>query len=155
MQKKETEKQSAAQGSKKLSLLLVLRVLERSSGKDKLIKQSAISKMVTLMGEELKLNVSCDRKTVGRHLTILAAAGYNIVIVKGKGCYLEGNKFTKEESGYLRSVINTSNASNETKKKLTGKLNAQEENLDKETLITVMRGRNRSRPIKEKYERKD
>ncbi|MGI6709977.1 MAG: hypothetical protein ACOX4W_00825 [Bacilli bacterium] len=116
-------------GNKKIVLLLVLKALEQMSDESKPIKQIELVKMVNSIGRKLNLDIWCDRKTIGRHLEILKVAGYQIKIVKGKGCYLESNKFTKQESEKILQLIKGSQLTEEVKTQLENKLNAQQVNL--------------------------
>lgn len=123
------------QGNKRIALLLVLKALEQMSDKHNPIKQITLAKMVNDIGGALNLDIWCDRKTVGKHLKVLRAAGYNIITVKGKGCYLKSNKFTKCESEIIAKLIDESGLPNEQKELLLAKLASQHVNLDKKTLI--------------------
>ena len=135
MKEKIAKKINGRQGNKRITLLLVLKALEQMSNERHLIKQITLAKMVNDLGGALNLDIWCDRKTIGRHLKLLIAAGYKLVIVKGKGCYLESNKFTKQESEILTAMIKASTLPDEQKEKLTAKLLAQQINLDIEILI--------------------
>ena len=82
----ETKKNNSRQGNKRIALLLVVKALEQMSDERQPIKQVTLAKMVNDIGGTLNLDIWCDRKTIGRHLKMLTAAGYKIVLVKGKGC---------------------------------------------------------------------
>lgn len=125
------------QGNKKITLLFVLKALEQMSDAINPIKQITLAKMVNDIGSALNLDIWCDRKTIGRHLKILTAAGYKIVIVKGKGCYIESNRFTKQESENLLILIRESVLTDECKDQLIAKLIAQQVNLDKNELKKI------------------
>jgi len=129
------DKPSGRTGNKKISILLVLKVLEQMSDKNNPIKQAHLAKMVNDIGGFLNLNIWCDRKTVGRHLKLLIAAGYGIVSVKGKGCYLDSCKFSKLESEMVIKVVAESQLPIERKEQLLKKIIKQQSNLDKKTLI--------------------
>ncbi|MDR2202261.1 MAG: HTH domain-containing protein [Clostridiales bacterium] len=122
-------------GNKKISLLLVLNALEKASDKDNPIKQIHLAKMVNTFGDKLGIDVCCDRKTVGRHLKLLSAVGYDIVTVKGRGYYLESNKFTLQESDALINLIESSTLSKTVKTRLADKILAQRVNVDKKNFL--------------------
>lgn len=128
-------KENSRQGNKRIALLLVLKALEQMSDSLNPIRQITLTKMVNDIGGALNLNIWCDRKTIGRHLKMLAAAGYKIVMVKGKGCYLESNKFTKQESEIIIRLIRESGLIDDRKDHLIAKLIAQQVNLEKDALL--------------------
>lgn len=121
------------QGNKRVTLLLVLKALEQMSDAAHPIKQITLVKMVNDIGGALNIYIWCDRKTIGRHLKMLTAAGYKIVVVKGKGCYLESGKFTKEESEILIRLVRESGLTDGRKDQLITKLIEQQVNLDIKT----------------------
>lgn len=126
-------------GNKKLSLLLVLKALEQMSDEQHPIPQITLSKMVNDISGKYDLDIWCDRKTVGRHIALLTAAGYPIVKVKGKGCYLRDNaKFTKGESRALLKLIKNSDLPDVAKKQLAKKLIAQQQNIDGKLLRSYL-----------------
>ena len=128
-------KKNSRHGNKRIALLFVLKALEQMSDASHPIKQVTLVKMVNDIGGALNLNVWCDRKTIGRHLKMLVAAGYKIVMVKGKGCYLEGSKFTKQESEIVIRMIRESKLNDGLKDQLISKIIAQQVNLDIKTLM--------------------
>lgn len=132
-----SDKVNSRTGNKRITLLLVLRALEQMSDEDNPIRQVTLAKMVNNIGGALNLDVWCDRKTVGRHIKLLTAAGYHIVVVKGKGCYLKSNKFTRTESDILLELLKSSNISSDHKAKITAKLVAQQETINKKELVKV------------------
>lgn len=111
-------------GNKKLSVFLVLRALELMSDKEHPIKQQTLANAINELGGVLKIDLWCDRKTVGRHLKTLSAVGYKIVYIKGKGCYLESYKFTTKENELLTNLVDKSNTNYEVKNTIITKLNA-------------------------------
>lgn len=125
------------QGNKKITLLFVLKALEQMSDAVNPIKQITLAKMVNDIGSALNLDIWCDRKTIGRHLKLLTAAGYKIVIVKGKGCYLESSKLTKDESEIIMQLVRESRLPDVRKDLLIDKLIAQQVNLDKNKLNKI------------------
>lgn len=126
-------------GNKKLSLLLVLKALEQMSDEQHPIPQITLSKMVNDISGKYDLDIWCDRKTVGRHIALLTAAGYPIVKVKGKGCYLSGSsKFTKGECRALLALIKNSDLPATAKKQLAKKLIAQQQNIDGQLLRSYL-----------------
>lgn len=134
MDKKHTNIPNSRQGNKKITLLLVLRALELMSSEQSPIRQVYLAKMVNDIGGLLDLDIWCDRKTVGRHLKLLAATGYNIVIVKGKGCYLKSSRFTQSESETIIALIEESKLPSTQKAQLIAKLIMGQEIIDKEAL---------------------
>lgn len=79
-------------------------------------------------------DVWCDRKTVGRHIKLLIAAGYDIVSVKRKGYYLNKNEFTKAESETLINLVKNSKLDELEKMRLQKKLIAQQSNVNMKKL---------------------
>lgn len=126
----ETKKNNSRQGNKRIALLLVVKALEQMSDERQPIKQVTLAKMVNDIGGTLNLDIWCDRKTIGRHLKMLTAAGYKIVLVKGKGCYLKSNKFNKDEIEIVIRLIRESGLADGRKNQLIAKLIAQQVNLD-------------------------
>ncbi len=122
-------------GNKKLSLLLVLRALELMSDDEHPINQVTLTKMVNQLGEKFNNDLWCDRKTVGKHLKTLSAVGYKIVYIKGKGCYLESNKFTRYENELLIKLIEDSSLNLEIKNNLILKLKSLENAISTEKLV--------------------
>lgn len=132
-------------GNKKLSLLLVLKALEQMSDEQHPIPQITLAKMVNDISGKYNLDIWCDRKTVGRHIALLAAAGYPIVKVKGKGCYLSDSaKFTKGESRVLLKLIKNSDLPDAAKKQLAKKLIAQQQNIDDKLLHSYLNKNNKA-----------
>ena len=121
---------NSREGNKKISLLLVLKALEQMSDEQHPISQIHLVKMVNDIGGLLNQPIWCDRKTIGRHIKLLIAAGYHIVNVRGKGYYLLDERFTKRESEVLMELVNDSNLSSEEKGALQRKLVAQQNNID-------------------------
>lgn len=76
---------------KKLTILYVLKILKDGSNKEHPISQSVITKTINLMG------IECDRKTISRDIDCLIDYGYDIVKIKGGGCYLNNNEFTSRD----------------------------------------------------------
>ncbi len=126
-------------GNKRLSILLVLRSLELMSDKENPIKQQTLANTINELGGILNLNLWCDRKTVGRHLRTLSAAGYKIVSIKGKGCYLESNKFTKQENEMLIKLVEDSNLENDLKLLLSEKIIANGNTLNPEQICKYLK----------------
>lgn len=120
---------NSRRGNKKITLLLVLKALEQMSDEKNPIKQVHLAKMVNDIGGSLGLDLWCDRKTVGRHLELLKAAGYNVVKVRGKGCYLNSGKFTKSESETMISLIQSSALPDNQKMDVISKLILQQANI--------------------------
>ena len=77
--------------SKKLTILYVLKILKDGSNKEHPISQSVITKTINLMG------IPCDRKTISRDIDCLIAYGYDIVKIKGGGCYFNSTEFTTDD----------------------------------------------------------
>lgn len=136
MQKKTIAKK---EGNKKMSILLVLKALEVGSSPDRPIKQIDLAKMVNDLGGELNADIWCDRKTVGRHIKLLSAAGYKIVFNKGKGYYLESSNFDLHETELLKSIIAESNISDAKKQALVRKLINQQHNPTKTSIRKFLR----------------
>lgn len=125
-------------GNKKISLILVLRALELMSDKEHPIKQVTLAKMVNDMGAGMGSEIWCDRKTIGRHINLLIAAGYNIVKVRGKGCYLQSSKFSRFESEALISVIKRSEIEDKYKRYFIMKLQLQQKGVDESRLSAYL-----------------
>lgn len=106
-------------GDKKLSLLLVLRMLDEWSSKDHPIKQSQIVDYINNCAEE---EVWCDRKTVGRHLKVLRKAGYRVQYSKGRGWYLENDRFTHDECDILLDLVSAAQLPSATLQAILSKL---------------------------------
>lgn len=69
--------------NKKITILYVLKILKECSSEKKPISQSLITRTINLAG------INCDRKTIARDIDTLAQFGYQIIKVKGIGCYME------------------------------------------------------------------
>ncbi len=67
--------------AKKSIILYVLKMLMEGSSKEKPITQTVMAKVLNSM------DISCDRKTIGRNIDYLIEFGYPIVKIKGGGCY--------------------------------------------------------------------
>ena len=113
---------NSRKGDKKLSLLLMLRMLQKWSSREYPIQQSQIVDYINNCAEA---EIWCDRKTVARHLKVLKQAGYRVEYVKRRGWYLESDAFTKDEYDLLLGVIAQSSLSAEQKIELASKLAAQ------------------------------
>lgn len=114
-----TNRFNSRMGDKKLSLLLVLRVLTCWSSKEHPVKQSQIVEYINNCASQ---TVWCDRKTVARHLKVLREAGYRIEFCKGRGWYIETGRFDADECDILFDLISRSALSAEQKQSLTLKL---------------------------------
>ncbi|GHV03774.1 hypothetical protein FACS1894211_16540 [Clostridia bacterium] len=134
MKEKNTRKPNGRQGNKRIALLLVLKALEQMSDEQNPIRQASLAKMVNDVGGALNLAIWCDRKTIGRHIKLLIAAGYKIIFAKGKGYYLESDKFTKQESEILITMIKESVLTDGIKELMIDKLLAQQKNLNADTM---------------------
>lgn len=77
--------------SKKLTILYVLKILKDGSNKDHPISQAVITKTINLLG------IKCDRKTISRDIDCLISYGYDIVKIKGGGCYFNSSDFTTQD----------------------------------------------------------
>lgn len=80
---------------KKLTILYVLKILKEGTNKDHPISQSVITKTINLMG------IECDRKTISRDIDCLIAYGYDIVKIRGGGCYFNSPDFTSNDIDLL------------------------------------------------------
>lgn len=127
----ETKHFNSRKGNKKLSLLLVLRALELASDPEHPVKQIHLAKMVNDFGGEMNVDVWCDRKTVGRHLKQLVAAGYPVITVRGKGYYLKSNKLTRDECEIVVKILRESGLSPIRKQKIIAKLLAEQNYITK------------------------
>lgn len=125
---------NAKTGSKKLSLLLTLKALELAGGERKPIKQIDIANMVNELGKRLNLDICCDRKTVGRHLKLLDAIGYDVITVKGQGFYIKSCIFTRNETSVLKDLIEKSSLEDNQKITLLDKIAYRHNFLDADTL---------------------
>lgn len=77
--------------SKKLALIRILQILERHSDREHPVKHE---KIVELLEDEYALVL--ERKVVGRNISFLNEAGYDIITTK-KGSYLAGRTFEDSE----------------------------------------------------------
>lgn len=85
--------------SKKLTILYVLKLLKDGTNKDHPISQSVITKTINLMG------IKCDRKTISRDIDCLIEYGYDIVKIKGGGCFFNNSEFdAKDISNLIQGV---------------------------------------------------
>ena len=134
MTKNTVKKTRATTGNKKLSLLLTLKALELAGGERKPIKQIDIANMVNELGKRFNLDICCDRKTVGRHLKLLTAIGYDVVNVKGQGFYIKSCIFTRSETNVLKDLIENASIEDDQKKILLDKIEYRHNFLDADTL---------------------
>ena len=81
---------------KKLALLRILQVLERYSDEEHLLTQEEIARLIAQ-----EYGIELERKAVGRNLSLLREAGYEIASERG-GCCLAVRPFTDAE---LRMLI--------------------------------------------------
>ncbi len=88
---------------KKITILYVLKILKDGSNKYNPISQSVITKTINLIG------IPCDRKTISRDIDCLIDYGYDIVKLKGGGCYLNTVDFTKDDVENLIDGVKTLN----------------------------------------------
>ena len=70
----------------KTIILYVLNVIKVYASEEYPVSQTAICEYLN------DINVSCDRKTVGRNIEYLKEFGYPIKKINGKGYYLDKNK---------------------------------------------------------------
>ncbi len=84
-----------AKQRKKSTVLYVLELLKKGSSKKKPIAQTVIARAINLKG------IKCDRKTIARDIDCLIEFGYDIVKVKGIGCYLNTHDFEPNEVALL------------------------------------------------------
>ena len=90
----------ASSSNKKLSILYVLRILEKYSDENHLLTQEDIvQKIYSTYGME------CERKSIGASLDSLEELGYDIVRVPRKGCFLGERAFENSEVSYLIDAI--------------------------------------------------
>ncbi len=83
--------------SKKQSILLVLKILESESSKERPMTQVAIADLISKV-------YLCDRKTVCRNIKTLITLGYPIVKTT-KGFYMESRAFSPEEIAFVQPAI--------------------------------------------------
>ena len=88
-----------------MSILLVLKALEVGSSPDRPIKQIDLAKMVNDLGGELNVDIWCDRKTVGRHIKLLSAAGYKIAFTKVKVIILNQATLTYTRQNFSKALL--------------------------------------------------
>ena len=90
----------ASSSNKKLSILYVLRILEKYSDENHLLTQEDIvQKIYSVYGME------CERKSIGASLDSLEELGYDIVRVPRKGCFLGERTFESSEVSYLIDAV--------------------------------------------------
>lgn len=122
MTSEKTEEKRTKSENKKLSLVLTIKVLELVGSLNQSVKQVDIARMIDVLGRELDLDIRCDRKTVGRHIKILTAAGYDIVYKKGSGYSYNGGLFTEDEAKLLSALVEASWLSVDVKRALVDKI---------------------------------
>ena len=121
-------------GNKKIALMLMLHMLEFSGIDNMPLSQTLIANAISQVGEELNIDVDCDRKTVGRNLKLLSAVGYDIVNVKGRGYYIKSHMLTAEERYIMDKLITKSSLELEQKRTLLNKVCGVPNFLDAKTL---------------------
>lgn len=88
------------QPNKKLAMLYILQILQRYSDYDHRLTQDAIlQKLATDYGIEL------ERRSVGRNIELLKAAGFDIRTNHANGAYLNGRDFSDGEIRYLIDAV--------------------------------------------------
>lgn len=104
---------------KKQTIILVLTILQEGSSKKQPLSQSLICRTINLYG------VKCDRRTIANDINILIELGYNIVKIKGGGCYLDKNltEFTVHDYRLVAGCIDVSKLNANEKQLLKQKLN--------------------------------
>ncbi len=102
--------------SKKLTILYVLKILKDGSNKEHPIPQSLITKSINLAG------IPCDRKTIARDIECLIDYGYDIVKIKGGGCYFNNTEFTGTDIDLLLDGVSRLDISIKEKMKLNKKV---------------------------------
>ena len=85
--------------NKKITILYVLKILKDGSNKDHPISQAMVTRTINLMG------IKCDRKTIARDVDCLIKYGYDIVKIKGGGCYFNSSDFTTQDIDYMLQGI--------------------------------------------------
>ncbi len=85
----------------KQTILYVLKILKEGSNRNHPIAQTVIARTLNLIG------IKCDRKTVARDIDCLIAFGYDIVKVKGVGCYLNNREFDREDIDNLLKGVSS------------------------------------------------
>ncbi len=69
--------------AKKTIILYVLNIIKRFSSEEHPVSQTAICNYLN------DIEISCDRKTVGRNISYLKDFGYPIEKIEGKGYYMD------------------------------------------------------------------
>ncbi|MFA6867035.1 MAG: WYL domain-containing protein [Clostridia bacterium] len=100
--------------SKKLFILRILQILEKYSDENHPLTQNQIIKFM-----EKDFDTICERKAIGRNISYLKEAGYDIENVGHNGVYLLSRKF---ESSELSLLIDSVLASKHIDKKHSGDL---------------------------------
>lgn len=85
--------------SKKSTILYTAKILREGSDRLHPVTQATIVRTLALLG------IQCDRKTVSRDIDCLIEFGYNIVKLRGGGCYYNGQDFLDEEITYLLQAV--------------------------------------------------
>ena len=103
---------------KKSTILYVLKILEEASSPINPISQQLITKTINLAG------VPCDRKTIARDIDCLIDFGYEIVKIKGGGCYMvsDSQKFSVQDYRLISGCVNASSLETEKKIELCNKI---------------------------------
>ncbi len=117
---------------KKLALIRILQILEKHSDSEHPIKHD---KIVELLENEYGLVV--ERKVIGRNISLLNEAGYDIVTTK-KGSYLAERTFEDSELKLLiDSVLSSKHISPKHSKELIEKLCAQSNKYFKKSVKNI------------------
>lgn len=103
---------------KKSTILYVLKILEEASSPINPISQQLITKTINLAG------IPCDRKTIARDIDCLIDFGYEVVKIKGGGCYMvsSNQKFSVQDYRLISGCVNASNLDTEKKIELCNKI---------------------------------
>ena len=101
---------------KKSTILYIIKILKEGSDKNHPITQATIMRTLALLG------ISCDRKTVSRDIDCLIEYGYDIVKIKGGGCYYNSQDFTHKEVSTIMKCVDSADISPEEKYNLKKKI---------------------------------
>lgn len=105
-------------GPRKMLNMLILRILQMESDEKHPLLQKEIMNQL-----EEKYSVECDRRSVTNNIRSLRELGYDIDVIRGKGCYLRTRELTESEIRLLiDSIFASPSLSDEEAHKLALKL---------------------------------
>ena len=101
--------------AKKYLIVLILRILETNTDKERPMTQTAIANLISGAG------YPCDRKTVGRNINFLKSVGYPVVKTSG-GFYMDKRVFSRQEADFVCGAVAAGSCSDIDKEDLLRRL---------------------------------